>query len=126
MRLPIARIIVLAIAVEALAIAILGALVAIFGPYDYDAVFAYAEHLGQFEGPISAAVLCFAAAWWLAKRARPREILSGFLVGVVCSAVDLALLVPLGGKFSWLIAVSNAGRLVAGTLGGWVGRARKY
>jgi hypothetical protein len=123
MQLPFARIIVLGIAVEALAIGILAALVAIFGPRDSAAVQAYAEHLGQFVGPIASAILCFLGAWWLARRVQQqRAVLCGFLLGAVCVAIDLALLFPLGGKFGWLIAVSNAGRLVAGTLGGYIGR----
>jgi uncharacterized membrane protein len=125
MRLPIPRIIVLAIMVEAIAIAILAVLVAIFGPRgsgDSGAMQAFAEHLGQFVGPIASAILCFLGAWWLARRAKQREVLCGFLLGTACVAIDLGLLFPLGGKFGWLIAASNAGRLIAGSLGGYVGR----
>jgi uncharacterized membrane protein len=123
MRLPILRIIVLAVMVEATAIAILAVLVAIFGPRGAEAstIQAFAEHLGEFVGPIASAVLCFLGAWWLARRAEQREVLCGFLLGVACVTIDLALLFPLGGKFGWLIAVSNAGRLIAGALGGYVG-----
>jgi hypothetical protein len=124
MRLPILWIIGLAITVETIAILILVVLVAIFGPRgsgDSGAMQAFAEHLGQFVGPIASAVLCFLGAWWLARRARQREVLCGFLLGAACVAIDLATLFPLGGKFGWLIAVSNAGRLVAGSLGGYIG-----
>src|SRR5580693_10673197 len=75
MRLPILRIIVLAIVVEATAIAILAVLVAIFGPRgsgDSGAMQAFAEHLGQFVGPIASAVLCFLGAWWLAQRSNAK------------------------------------------------------
>jgi hypothetical protein len=122
MRLPIVRIIAVAFAVETLAIGILVALVAIFGPRDRAAVQAYAEHLGQFVGPIGSAILCFFGAWWVARRAPQREVLCGFALGAVCVSIDLASLYPLGGTFQWLIVVSCGGRLVAGTLGGWVAR----
>jgi len=126
MRLPILWIVGLAIMVETTAIAILAVLVAIFGPHgpgasESGAVQAFAEHLGQFVGPIASAVLCFLGAWWLARRAKQREVLCGFLLGAACVTIDLATLFPLGGKFGWLIAVSNTGRLIAGTLGGYVG-----
>jgi len=120
-RLPVLRIIILAIAVEAVAIAILVALVAIFGRGRTD-IQAYAEHLGQFVGPIASAILCFLGAWWLARRAPGREVLCGFLLGAACVAIDVASLYPLGGTFQWLIVVSCAGRLIAGTLGGYAGR----
>ncbi len=123
MRLPILWIIALAIMVETIAIAILALLVAIFGPRgsgDPGAMQAFAEHLGRFVGPIASAVLCFLGAWWLARRAKQREVLCGFLLGAACVAIDLATLFPLGGRFGWLIAVSNAGRLIAGSLGGHV------
>jgi hypothetical protein len=125
MRLPMLRIVVLAVAIEALAIGILVALVAIFGPRDRAAVQAYAEHLGQFVGPIASAILCFFGAWWVARRALQREVLCGFVLGAACVSIDLASLYPLGGTFQWLIAVSCTGRLIAGTLGGWVARARR-
>jgi hypothetical protein len=127
MRVPILWIIGLAVLVETIAIAILAVLVAIFGPRgsgdsESGAMQAFAEHLGQFVGPIASAVLCFLGAWWLARRAKQREVLCGFLLGAASVAIDLALLFPLGGRFGWLIAASNAGRLVAGTLGGYIGR----
>src|SRR5580658_6446901 len=126
MRLPILWIVGLPIMVETTAIAILVVLVAIFGPSglgasESAAMRAFAEHLGEFVGPIASAVLCFLGAWWLARRAKQREVLCGFLLGAACVAIDLALLFALGGKFGGLIAVSNAGRLLAGTLGGYIG-----
>src|SRR5580693_2150919 len=74
MRLPILRIIVLAVMVEATAIAILAVLVAIFGPRGAEAstIQAFAEHLGEFVGPIASAVLCFLGAWWLARRSNAK------------------------------------------------------
>ncbi len=122
MRIRIGRIVILAIAMEALAIGILVALVACFGPRDRATTQAYAEHLGQFVGPIATAVLCFFGAWWLVRRMKSGQILNGFVLGATSAAVDLASLVPFGGKFQLLIAVSMAGRMIAGTLGGWVAR----
>jgi H+/gluconate symporter-like permease len=125
MRLPILRIILLAAAVEAAAVGLLAAVVAISGPSDPKDAQAFAERFVQFIGPIASALLCFCAAWWLARRTRrgrQRPVLCGLLLGAVCSAIDLALLAALGGKFGWIIAVSNTGRLLAGALGGLIAR----
>ena len=119
---PIGRIVLLAFAVEALAIGILAALVAIFGPRDHATVQAYAEHLGQWVGPIASAVLCFVGAWWLTRRMTSRQALNGFLVGAAASAIDLASLIPLHVSFQLLLVISMTGRMIAGTLGGLLNR----
>ena len=122
MRLPILRIILLAIAVEVLAIVILVGLIAIFGPNNQRDAITYAAHLGQFVGPIASTILCFLASWWLTRRVPQRELLCGFLLGLACVSIDLAALYPLGGSFNWVIVASNVCRLLAGTLGGYVSR----
>jgi hypothetical protein len=121
MRIRIGRIILLAIAVEILTIAALAALVAIFGPHDRVADQAYAEQLGRWVGPIGSAVLCFLAAVFLTRRMASAQILNGFLIGAVAGVIDLVLLVPFGVKIQLLILISITGRMVAGTLGGWIG-----
>jgi hypothetical protein len=120
MRIRIGLIVILGFSVEVLAVAILAVLVAIFGPRQPTAVQAYAEHLGQWVGPTASAVLCFWGARWLGRRVSNWPILHGFLVGATAAAIDFASVIPLGGTFQSLIFVSCAGRLIAGTLGGWV------
>jgi hypothetical protein len=122
MRIPYIRILILGVAVEAAAIGILAALVAIFGPHEPAADQVFAERLGQFVGPIGGTALCFLGAWWLTRRMKSARVLTGFLVGAAASTVDLALFLPAGVPFRLLFGFSLAARMVAGALGGWISR----
>ncbi len=59
------RILIAAVLAEAIPILLLVALVAVFGPKEQTAAQAYAEHLGQWVGPLGGALMCFLAAWWV-------------------------------------------------------------
>jgi hypothetical protein len=120
MRATIGRTVIAALFIEALAIALLFVLVALFGPNDRVAAQAYAERLGQWEGPISGAVLCFLGGWWLTRSLSSGHFLNGLILGAVVAVIDIALLVLSGAAFQFVFVVSNGMRLGAAALGGWL------
>ena len=120
MRIRVGRIIVFALLAEFLAVLALVLIVAVFGPADPDAAAAYAQQLGNWVGPIGGFVFTLLAAWWVARRLTDAQLLHGFLVGVAVAAIDVAILVLSAAEFQWLFVASNVGRIVAGTLGGWL------
>ena len=120
MRARIGRTVIAALVIEALAIALLFVLVALFGPNDGAAAQAYAERLGQWVGPISGAVLCLLGGWWLTRSLSSGHIVNGLALGAVVAVIDIALLVLSGAAFQIVFVVSNGARLVAGALGGWI------
>jgi carbon monoxide dehydrogenase subunit G len=105
---------------EAAAILALVLIVALVGPADAAAARAYAEHLGQWVGPIGGAVASLVAALLVARGAAGVELATGTAVGVVAASVDVAILAATRAPFQPLFIVSNAGRILAGGIGGWL------
>ena len=119
MQLRVGRIILTAIAVEVLAVLVLVMLVVLFGPSDPTAAEAYAERLGYWVGPIAGFLLCLLGGWWVAKGLSGSHVLNGLVLGATVAAIDIAILLVSGAEFHPVFAVSNIGRVVAGSLGGW-------
>jgi len=116
------RVAIAAVVAEILGIVVLIAIVALFGPDERAAAEAYAMRLGMWVGPISGFVFCLLGGWWVAKRTNRAEVANGFATGVAAAAIDLALILVSGAPFLPIYAIANAGRIVAGTLGGWFAR----
>ena len=93
-------------------------LVALLGPSDQAAAQAYAERLGYWVGPIAGFVFCLLGGWWVAKGLSGAHVLNGLILGAAVAAIDLAILLVSGAEFHPVFAVSNIGRVVAGSLGG--------
>lgn len=119
MQISIGRILIIAVAVEILAILVLVGLVAILGPSNPDAARAYAERLGYWVGPIAGFVFCVIGGWLAAKNLNKHQVLNGLVLGAVVAAIDVALLLAGGAAFQPIFAISNIGRLIAGSMGGW-------
>lgn len=120
MRSQIGRTVIAALVIEALAIALLFVLVALFGPNDGVAAQAYAERLGQWVGPIGGAILCLWGGWWLTSNLSAGHVRNGLVLGAAVAVIDIALLVLSGAAFQVVFVASNAARLIAGALGGWL------
>ena len=120
MKNRIVRILVTAFAVEILAVLVLVLIVAIFGPSDPAAAEAYAKDLGYWVGPIAGFVFCLLGGWWVAKGLDTPPLVNGLLLGIAVAAIDITILVLAGEAFQTVFAVSNVGRVIAGTLGGWL------
>ena len=112
--------VLLAIAIEAVAVLILVLVVAVFGPADPDAAQAYAERLGFWVGPIAGFSLCVGGGWLVARPLTADHIRHGMLLGAMVATFDVAILVVGGAPFQPIFLASNLGRVVAGSLGGWV------
>jgi hypothetical protein len=118
--LSLVRIVVAAVVAEALGIATLFALVAVFGPGDLPSAQLFAERLGLWVGPVSGGLFCLAGGWWVGRRLSANQVANGLAVGVLAAAIDGALLWVGGTAFAPIFAVSNALRIGAGTAGGWI------
>jgi hypothetical protein len=112
--------VLLAIAIEAVAVLILVVVVAVFGPSEPDAAQAYAERLGYWIGPLAGFTLCVGGGWLAARSLTADHIRRGMLLGAMVAAIDVAILVAGGAAFQAIFVVSNLGRVVAGSLGGWL------
>lgn len=122
MQLRIVRTLAVAVCIEVLAVLVLVVLVATLGPSDADAAQAYAVRLGTWVGPIAGFVLCLAGGWLVARDLSRGHVPSGFLLGAVVAAIDISILVAGGAPFQPVFVLSNLGRLVAGSMGGWLAR----
>ena len=91
-----------------------------FGPPGFAAAQPFAERLGAWVGPISGFVLCLTGGYWVAKAASTSRIQNGLAMGMAAAALDLAIAAASGASFWLLLVISNVGRIVAGTLGGWL------
>ncbi len=120
MQLRFGRIAIAAIAAEVLGLASLILIVIVFGPAEEAAAQEYAERLGYWVGPISGFVFCWLGGFWVARGLDKSHISNGLVLGLVAAAIDLGIYVGIGGGFEAIIVVSNVGRVVAGTVGGWL------
>ena len=114
------KLIVGPIAAEVMAILILVALVAIFGPRNQAQAQAFAEKLGAWVGPLAGVALSFLGALWVSRGLTSGHLLHGTLFGLVYAILDAAIIVAAQAPFAWLFVASDAGKLLAGIAGGWV------
>jgi hypothetical protein len=80
----------------------------------------FAPVAGSWVGPFGGFLATLLFAFWAAKRNPQSPFAQGIAVGVGTALLDLAIGIPAGG-IGVLIFVSNAGRIIAGILGGWLG-----
>ena len=126
MRIRIGRILVFAILAEILAVLTLVLIVALFGPPDPAAAQAYAERTGFWVGPLAGFAFTLMGGWWIARSLTNSQVLNGFALGVVVALIDISILVMSGAEFLPVFVYSNVGRIIAGSLGGWLaGRVNK-
>ena len=120
MKLLWGRIAIAALVAEVLGVAALAMLVFVFGPGGWEASMPFAERLGAWVGPISGFVLCLAGGYWVARSARNARIVNGAAMGVAGAILDLTIALGGGGALSVLLMGSNVGRVVGGSIGGWL------
>jgi len=118
----IGRLALLAVLIEALAVFVLILVVALFGPADPGAAQAYAERLGYWVRPIAGFALCLGGGWLVARQLTSGHVARGLLLGTLVAGIDVAIIVASGSGFRLIFALSNLGRLVAGSLGGLVAK----
>jgi hypothetical protein len=82
----------------------------------------FAPLAGNWVGPIGGFLATLLFAWWAARRAPRRQLVHGAAVGVGTSVLDFSLGILLGGggAIATVFFLSNAGRIIAGVLGGWL------
>ncbi len=82
----------------------------------------FAPRAGMWVGPIGGFLAVFLFAWWVARRVASQKVVHAAAVGVGTAVLDLGLGIILGGGDSIhpMLFVSNAGRILAGVLGGWL------
>lgn len=119
MKIQIARTLVTALVAEILAIAVLVVAVALFGPSDAQAAQEWAGETGRWLGPVAGFVFCLLGGWFVARSADSDHVVHGLLLGAVVATIDVGLLLAGGAEFETVFLLSNTGRLVAGTAGGW-------
>ena len=122
MQIRINRIVIAAVAAEVLAVLALVLLVALFGPSDVAAAQAYAERLGYWVGPLAGFGFCLLGGFWVARGLHTAQVPNGFALGLVVAGIDIGILVVSGAAFQPIFAVSNIGRVIAGSVGGWIAR----
>ena len=118
MRIRIGRILGFAILAEVLAVLTLVLIVALFGPSDPAEAQAYAERIGLWVGPIAGFLFTLAGGWWIARSLVNSQVLNGLVLGVVVAIIDISILLLSGAEFLPIFAISNIGRVIAGSLGG--------
>lgn len=69
-------------------------------------------------GPVAGFVYCVVGGWLVAKVSSTRHVLHGTILGAAVAAIDSLLLIASGSSFEILFVISNAGRLMAGAVGG--------
>jgi hypothetical protein len=124
MKIRLVRILIAAIAAEVLGVIALVIVVALFGPSEKTAAEAYAMKLGFWVGPISGFVFCLLGGFWVARGLANAQVLNGFIMGLAGAGIDVAILAVTGTllPFEPIFALSNVGRIIAGTLGGWLAK----
>lgn len=118
MRIRWIKLILGAMMAEIGAILVLVCVVAIFGPQEAKAAQAYAEKMGPWVGPWAGALLGFLGAFWVARPLEKGQLLHGALFGCFHALIDIALLVAMRAPFEWILAFSDAGKIVAAIAGG--------
>ncbi|MFZ9585557.1 MAG: hypothetical protein ACO280_11470 [Pseudohongiellaceae bacterium] len=108
-----------AVAAEVLGVFALVVLVVLFGPDDQSQTQQFAERLGAWVGPLSGFLLCVLGGYWVARNSG-NPIRNGLCMGVAAALLDLAVALAIGATFAPLLFLSNAGRVIGGTVGGYI------
>ena len=116
----IGRIVVAAIATEVLAVLVLVLLVAALGPRDTAGAQAFAGRLGYWVGPIAGFGFCVLGGAWVARGLVRDHLANGLGLGLAAAALDVGILILSGAAFQPIFVASNLGRVIAGSLGGWL------
>ena len=126
MRIKFARAVTAAVAAGVLGVAALAILVAVLGPGgSFAESMPFAQRLGAWVGPISGFVFCLLGGWWTAKpTAQGDKLLNGFAMGTAGAVLDIAISLSSGAGWAALLLISNAGRIIGGTIGGWIAAKR--
>ena len=119
MRLWVGRIVMAAVAAEVLGVFALVVLVVLSGPDDQSQTQQFAERLGAWVGPLSGFLLCLLGGYWVARNSG-NPIRNGLCMGVAAVLLDLAVALAIGATFAPLLFLSNAGRVIGGTVGGYI------
>lgn len=119
---PIVRILLAVIAAELVPILLLVAIVTAFGPPELGAAQRFAAQMGRWVGPVGGAICAYLAAYGIGRIAPERALSDGVIVGFCLVALDGIILFASNAPFEWLYVVSNFGKLVAATFGGWISR----
>ena len=114
------RVIRIAVVSEILAVAGLVVVIAIFGPSEREALQAYAERLAYWVGPLAGFGFTLFGGWWVAKGLSGQPVLNGLLLGVAVATIDVTILVAGGAEFQDMFTISIIGRVIAGSIGGWL------
>jgi hypothetical protein len=119
------RIVLAVLAAEALPILLLVAIVVVYSairPAGLRSPEEFAPLAGNWVGPIGGFLATLLFAWWAARRAPQRQLAHGAAVGVLTAVLDfsLGMLLGGGGAITPVFFLSNAGRIIAGILGGWL------
>jgi hypothetical protein len=122
MRVQAGRIAIATITAELLAVLTLVVIVAVLGPSDATAAQAYAERLGFWVGPIAGFGFCLLGGWWVGRDLSAFHVRNGLLLGISVAVLDITILILSGASFHPIFAVSNIGRGLAGTIGGWIAK----
>jgi hypothetical protein len=117
------RIVLAVIAAEAAPILLLVLVVVGYGvirPADSRSPEEFAPLAGNWVGPIGGFLATLLFAWWAARRAPQRPLAHGAAVGVGTALLDFILGLLLGGSEAIhpVFFLSNAGRVIAGIVGG--------
>jgi hypothetical protein len=126
MRYPWGRIVGAAVLAEIVPILALVVLVAALGPRDSAGASAYAAEQGRWVGPLVGALSVAILAWMVARRTAAARPIVGLLIGVLAAALDVTILILGETPFEWLFVASNAGRVLAGWLGGTLAGASTH
>ena len=119
MRLRVGRIVMAAVAAEVLGVFALVVLVVLSCPDDQSQTQQFAERLGAWGGPLSGFLLCLLGGYWVARNSG-NPIRNGLCMGVAAALLDLAVALAIGATFAPLLFLSNAGRVIGGTVGGYI------
>jgi len=119
------RVVVAIVLAEALPIVLLVAIVFAYGAVrqkDSLSPAEFAPLAGNWVGPIGGFLATLLFAWWAARSVPKQRLAHGTIVGVGTAVLDLGLGMLLGGAAAIrpIFFVSNAGRILAGVLGGWL------
>lgn len=118
MRSPVVRFFLALVLAEAVPVIVLVAIVAAFGPREAAGANAFARQAGPWVGSIGGFVCALAGARWVGKADAARAVAWGAGLGLALAAVDVGVFLAMREPFAWIIAISNAGKVVAGAIGG--------
>lgn len=114
------RILLGVLVAEAVPILAAIAMIAVFTPREATEAQAYAASLGRWVGPVGGGIMTFIMSVWAGWPVPAMALRCGLALGGLAAALDLSLIFATETPFVLLFGVSNAGRVIAGALGGLV------